>query len=194
MRDVKKLLLLGMLPLLAIAPALSQSGAAPKGKAGSNAPVDVGAERIEVQDRANRAILTGNVVATQGNMTMNSARLTVIYANTPHAPNAAAGSAPAAGSGTVIQRLEASGGVRLRTPTETARSEFAIYDVPRRLVTMIGAVNLDQGANHVQGGRLVLDLDTHRAVVDGGAAGSQSRGGRVTGHFIVPPRQGSPSN
>ena len=112
----------------------------------------------------------------------------MIYANHPAAPAPAAG---AAGGGTQIQRLEASGGVRLRTPTETARSEFAIYDVPRRLVTMIGGVNLDQGANHVQGGRLVLDLDTHRAVVDGGAAGSQSQGGRVTGHFTVPPRQGN---
>jgi len=195
MNGVNKLLLLAALPLLAIAPALSQSGgAAPKGKAGSNAPVDVGADRIEVQDRANRAILTGNVVATQGNLTMNSARLTVIYNNRPSTPAPAGGAAAPAASGTQIQRLEASGGVRLRTPTETARSEFAIYDVPRRLVTMIGAVNLDQGANHVQGGRLVLDLDTHRAVVDGGAAGSQSRGGRVTGHFTVPPREGSPGN
>ena len=188
MNLVKPYLVLALLPLLALAPALGQSGAQPKAKAGSNAPVDVGADRIEVQDRANRAILTGNVVATQGNLTMNSDRLTVIYANR------AGGSAPAAGSGPQIQRLEASGGVRLRTPTETAHSQFAIYDVPRRLVTMIGAVNLDQGANHVQGGRLVLDLDTHRAVVDGGAAGSQSRGGRVTGHFTVPPRQGSPGN
>jgi len=182
MSGMKPIFALALLPLLAIAPALSQSGSAPKAKGGSNAPVDVGADRIEVQDRSNRAILTGNVVAVQGNMTMNSARLTVLYANAP------GGTTPGA-TGTQIQRLEASGGVRLRTPTETARSQFAIYDVPRRLVTMIGAVNLDQGANHVQGGRLVLDLDTHRAVVDGGAAGSQSPGGRVTGHFTVPPRQ-----
>jgi len=178
MSGVKRFLPLALLPLLAVAPALSQSGTQAKG--GSNAPVDVAADRIEVQDRANRAILTGNVEARQGNMTMNSARLTVIYANSG-----------AGGAGTQIQRLEASGGVRLRTPTETARSQFAIYDVPRRLVTMIGSVNLDQGSNHVQGGRLVLDLDTHRAVVDGGAAGSQSQGGRVTGHFTVPPRQGN---
>jgi lipopolysaccharide export system protein LptA len=181
MSNMKVIVVLASLPLLAVAPALSQqAGSAPKAKGGSNAPVDVGADRIEVQDRSNRAILTGNVVAQQGNMTMNSARLTVLYAN-----------ANAGGSGTQIQRLEASGGVRLHTPTETARSQFAIYDVPRRLVTMIGGVNLDQGANHVQGGRLVLDLDTHRAVVDGGAAGSQSQGGRVTGHFTVPPRQGN---
>ena len=189
MSGVQRFPLLLVLPLLAVAPALGQSGAQPRAKTGSNAPVDVGADRIEVQDRANRAILTGNVVATQGNLTMNSARLTVLYANPPSGANAGAGTG--SGSGPQIQRLEASGGVRLHTPTETARSEFAIYDVPRRLVTMIGSVNLDQGANHVQGGRLVLDLDTHHAVVDGGAAGSQSRGGRVTGHFTVPPRQGN---
>ena len=180
MRQVKPHRLLVLLPLLAVVPALGQSsGSALKGH-NSNAPVDVGADRIEVQDRANRAMLTGNVVATQGNLTMNSARLTVLYA-----------SGGSGGGNTQIQRLEASGGVRLHTPTETARSQYAIYDVPRRLVTMIGSVNLDQGANHVQGGRLVLDLDTHRAVVDGGAGGSQSRGGRVTGHFTVPSRQGT---
>ena len=174
----KLFIALGVAALAGLAPALGQNASLKNHN--SDAPVDVAADRIEVQDRANRAILSGNVEARQGNMTMNSARLTVVYANSG-----------AGGSGTQIQRLEASGGVRLRTATETARSQFAIYDVPRRLVTMIGGVNLDQGANHVQGGRLVLDLDTHRAVVDGGAAGSQSQGGRVTGHFTVPPRQGN---
>jgi len=167
MSGMKRLLPLALLPLLAVAPALGQGASGLKGH-DSNAPVDVGADRIEVQDRANRAIFSGNVQARQGNMTLNSARLTVVYAN---------------GRDVQIQRLEASGGVTLRTPTETARSQYAIYDLGRGLVTMIGAVNLDQGSNHVQGGRLVLDLDTHRAVLDGG--------GRVTGRFTVPRRQGN---
>ena len=154
-----------LLPLLLGGPALGQGG----GLSGfnSNAPVDVAADRIEVQDRANRAIFSGNVQVHQGNMQMNAARLTVVYAG---------------GQSVQIQRLEASGGVVLRTPSETARSRFGIYDVPRRIVTMIGAVTLDQGANHVQGARLVLDLDSHRAVMDGGG------GGRVTGRFTVPRR------
>jgi lipopolysaccharide export system protein LptA len=101
-------------------------------------------------------------------MQMTAARLTVVYAG---------------GQSVQIQRLEASGGVVLRTPSETARSRFAIYDVPRRIVTMIGGVTLDQGANHVQGARLVLDLDSHRAVMDGGGGA-----GRVTGRFTVPRR------
>ena len=164
MSGVTRFLPLSLL-LLVVGPAVAQTN--------SNAPVDVGADRVEVQDRADRAILSGNVVATQGNMAMNSARLTVLYSNS-------GGSA-----GTEIRRLEASGGVTLRTPTETARSQFAIYDVPRRIITMIGGVQLNQGANRVQGGRLVLDLDTHRAVMDGGG------GGRVTGRFTVPARQGN---
>jgi len=157
---------LALLPLLAVAPALAQSS----GISGfnSNAPVDVAADRIEVQDRANRAIFSGNVQVHQGNMQMAAARLTVVYAG---------------GQSVQIQRLEASGGVTLRTPSETARSRFAIYDVPRRIVTMIGGVTLDQGSNHVQGARLVLDLDSHRAVMDGGGGP-----GRVTGRFTVPRR------
>jgi lipopolysaccharide export system protein LptA len=39
----------------------------------------------------------------------------------------------------------------------------------------------------VSGGRLVIDLDSGRAVVDGNAAGSGvgAAGGRVTGRFTV---------
>lgn len=166
---MKRAALLALLPLLGVAPALGQSGGI--GSFDSNAPVDVAADRIEVQDRANRAVFSGNVEVHQGNMRMTAARLIVVYAG---------------GRSVQIQRLEASGGVVLRTPSETARSSFAIYDVPRRIVTMIGGVTLDQGTNHVQGARLVLDLDSHRAVMDGGASA-----GRVTGRFTVPRRQGN---
>ena len=44
------------------------------------------------------------------------------------------------------------------------------------------------GANQVNGSRLVIDLDTGRAVIDGGAPGVGQNGGRVTGHFTVPQR------
>jgi len=174
MNGVKRLLLLALLPLLAVAPAAGQqAGSALKGH-DSNAPVDVAADRIEVQDRADRAIFSGNVVARQGDLQLAAARVTVAYANQ---------------GGIAIKRLEASGGVTLQTPSETARSRFAIYDLDRRLVTMIGGVTLTQGANRLQGGRLVLDLDSGRAVMDGG--GAQASGGRVTGRFTVPRRQGN---
>src|SRR6476646_5967103 len=45
----------------------------------SNAPVDVTAERIEVQDRADRAIFAGNVHVTQAELNLETPRLTVAY-------------------------------------------------------------------------------------------------------------------
>ena len=173
MSGMTRLRFLLLIPALAaVAPASGQQS----GRSGfnSNAPVDVEADRIEVQDRADRAIFSGNVIARQGNMTMNAARLTVAYTDT---------------SGVDVQRLEASGGVTLRTPSETARGNFAIYDVNRRIVTLTGGVHLTQGQNRVQGGRLVLDLNSHRAVMDGGGST-----GRVSGRFTVPQRQGESAN
>lgn len=162
--------------LIAVSPVSGQeAGSALKGH-NTDAPVDVAADRIEVQDRADRAIFSGNVDVRQGDLRLSSARLTVAYSNT---------------GGIEIRRLEASGGVTLRSPSETARSQFAIYDLDQRLVTMIGGVSLVRGASHVEGARLVLDLDTGRAVMDGGtpgAPGTGSNGGRVTGRFTVPRR------
>jgi lipopolysaccharide export system protein LptA len=156
--------------LIALAPAEGQQAARTGGSAfNSNAPWDVDADRIEVQDRADRAIFSGNVVARSGNTTINSARLTVFYTNN---------------SGVDVQRLVAQGGVTMHTPSETAQGSTAIYDVDRRLVTMTGGVHLTQGQNRVQGGRLVLDLNSHRAVMDGGGST-----GRVSGRFTVPQRQ-----
>lgn len=165
--------------LAAMAPAAAhaQAVSALKGH-DSNAPVDVEADRIEVQDRADRAIFTGNVRAKQTDLTMQSARLTVAYAGS------------AGTGGTQIQRLDAAGNVIVTSPTERATGNFAIYDLTRKLITMLGNVNLVRGDSNVRGGRLVIDLTTGRATVDGSAVGGPSgvtggRGGRVSGRFTV---------
>jgi lipopolysaccharide export system protein LptA len=140
----------------------------------SNAPVDVTAERIEVQDRADRAMFVGNVHVRQAELTLDTERLTVAYSS---------------GNGVQIRRLDAAGGVTVRSPSETAKGDFGIYDLDRKLITLIGNVRLDRGENRVIGQRLVIDLDSGRAVIDGGPAGVNQSGGRVTGHFTVPQRK-----
>lgn len=152
----------------------------------SNAPVDVQADRIEVQDRADRAVFSGNVHVNQAGLTLDSPRLTVAYSNNKGAPASGGGGTTSSVS---IERLDASGGVTVRSATETARGSFAIYDLNRRIITMLGAVTLTQGANVVRGGRLVIDLNSGRSVVDGSAVGGvTSGGGRVSGRFTVPQR------
>jgi lipopolysaccharide export system protein LptA len=161
----------------AAAQVTNQSVSALKGH-NSNAPVDVTAERIEVQDRADRAIFAGNVHVAQAEMTLDAPRLTVAYSGNQ------------GGSTNVqIHRLDAAGGVVVKSPSETARGDFGIYDLDRKLITLVGNVQLEREQSRVNGARLVIDLDSGRAVVDGGPPGVNQNGGRVTGHFIVPQHQ-----
>ncbi len=72
----------------------------------SDAPIDLTADRLEVQDRADRAMFSGNVKVRQDELTLDTARLTVAYSSS---------------GGVQIKRLDASGGVTVRSPSETAR-------------------------------------------------------------------------
>jgi lipopolysaccharide export system protein LptA len=145
----------------------------------TNAPVDVTSDRIEVQDRADRAVFSGNVHVVQADMTLDTDRLTVAY------------SGGQGQSGLQINRLDAAGGVVVHSPSETAKGDFGVYDLDRKLITLIGNVQLTRENNQVNGSRLVIDLNSGRAVVDGGPPGVNSSGGRVTGHFTVPQKQQS---
>ena len=138
-----------------------------------NAPVSVAADRVEVQDRADRALFVGNVVVNQGALTLSTARLRLAYSSN---------------AGLEIDRLDASGGVTVRSGGERAQSDFAVYDLDQRIITMIGNVELAQNGNMIQGSRLTIDLESGRAVMDGGPRGVEGEGGRVTGTFTVPQR------
>ena len=168
------------LVLAASSPALAQT------RHNADAPIDFAAQHIELQDKANRVLLSGNVRITQAEMTLTAARMTVSYTG------------QVVDGSPQVSRLDASGGVTVSRPEQTARSQYAVYDLNRRVITMVGGVTLRQGANNVSGGRLSIDLDTGRATIDGsgvggsrpGQPGVQTEAGRVTGRFSVPKRSG----
>ena len=162
------------LTLLGSGIALAQDGVSALKGHDSKAPIDLSADRAEAQDRADRAIFAGNVIVKQGELTLRTARLTVAYANQ---------------NGLDINRIDASGGVTVVSPSETAKGDFAVYDLNEGLITMVGNVRLERGGSYINGGRLTIDLDTGRAVMDGGLRGVNQSGGRVTGRFTVPQRQ-----
>ena len=168
-----------LMTLAATAPAAAQT------RHDSNAPIDFSSDHFELQDRANRVVLSGSVRITQAGMTLTAARTTVTYTGeiTNGSPQ--------------VSRLDASGGVTVTRPDQSARANYAVYDLNRRVITMIGGVTLRQGSNNISGGRLSINLDTGRATIDGsgvsgggtgGATGVQNSGGRVTGRFSVPKR------
>ncbi|MCU0947652.1 MAG: OstA family protein [Porphyrobacter sp.] len=141
----------------------------------SRAPVSYAADRIELQDREKRIILTGNVAVEQADLALQAARMLVNYDD----------------AGTLrIDRITASGGVNIARGNERASGDTAIYDFNRRVITMAGNVRLRRGSDTLNGGRLVIDLQTGLSSVDGAPSGSAAGGtsgrGRVTGSFAVP--------
>lgn len=155
----------------------------------SAAPIDFAANAIELQDRANRAVLSGGVNIKQANLNLTASRVTVAYTG------------EVVGGSPQVSRLDASGGVTVTRPDQSAKAQFGVYDLNRRVITMLGGVSLTQGGNTVTGGRLSINLDTGRAVIDGSAVGGGGansgttdngvtrQSGRVTGRFTVPERR-----
>jgi lipopolysaccharide export system protein LptA len=128
----------------------------------TNAPVDYAADRIELQDRQDRVVLSGNVDIKQAALRLRASRTVVEFTN--------AGSLQ-------IQRITASGGVTVTRNDEVARGDVGIYDFNRRIITMVGNASLKRGAGDtLHGNRFVVDLNS----------GVSSAEGRVTGTFSVP--------
>ena len=98
----------------------------------SDAPVNYAADRIELQDKQQRVVLSGNVDISQGDLRLRAGRTTVAYTD--------AGALK-------IQRLDATGGVVVTRGNETARGEVAIYDFNRRIITLAGGVSLLRGSD-----------------------------------------------
>lgn len=144
----------------------------------SRAPVTYDAAKFVLDDKANRVIFSGGVIVNQADLRLQSERMLVNFTD--------AGKLE-------IQRITATGGVTITRGDERASGDNAIYDFNRRIITMASNVRLRRGGDTLNGGRLVIDLDSGVSTIDGAASGGSaavpgapSSRGRVTGSFSVP--------
>lgn len=135
-------------------------------------PLDISAERLEMQQRQGRAIFSGAVQVTQGKLVLRSDTITVFYdlSDTDSDPT--------------ISRLDAQGKFELMSESETLLGDWGIYDVDRQLVTVGGNVIFRQGTSELTGSRLEFDLVSGLAKLDG--EDTRDADGRVRGSFTVP--------
>ena len=144
-----------------------------------DAPISIEADMLDIFDEKKIAIFKGNVVAIQGDTTLNTANLTIHYAG------------GGAGTAQSITRLEAVGGVRVSQLDQRATGDTAFVDMEREVITLSGNVVLTQGENVLRGTKLTIDMRSGaaRLAAAGGAGSSGStRPQRVQGLFI-PNRQ-----
>jgi lipopolysaccharide export system protein LptA len=146
------------------------------------------AGHVELLDKSQKAIFTGNVRAKQGEMTITASAATVTYT----------GNVLTSGKKLELKRVVANGHVLIKRPNETATGNWAIYNLDIRSIILIGDVTLQRPTGFVSGGRLTINLDTNLAVMNSSAVNAPAlnqlgktepaSSGRITGTFTVPPR------
>lgn len=148
-------------------------------------PIQIEAASLEVRDKEKNAVFVGNVVVTQGDTVMKCKELRVFYdqddpktsAKAPKGKMKAA--QPGPGGRQSIRRLEARGGVIVTTKDQTATGDTGIFEMKTNTVTLTGKpVVITQGPNILRGERLVVDLTTSFARVEGRVTGIFSTGGK----------------
>ncbi len=140
--------------------------------------IDISADRLEVRTKENKAIFEGGVDAVQGDLTLKADRVVVLYET--KRPLGSGDSAP------TISRIDATGGVHLSSPSEKVDSQWGVYDLESRLITLGGSVVLHRGEVTVEGDRLLVDLKTGVTKLETADTGSGETGGtgRVKGRFV----------
>jgi len=135
-------------------------------------PIQVQADRLEVDNDAGVLRLEGNVVARQEDTTLNSDIVLIYYKNgekpkdggtaparpQPAAPPAApSNQAPGGGN---VERLIAMGRVQITQGNRKATGERAEYDQTKNTITLTGDPVVTQGDNVLRGSVIVVNTTT----------------------------------
>lgn len=154
-----------------------------------DAPIEIEADRLDVEQGKQTATFIGNVVAVQGTVILRADRLKVTYADKQSAAQSGGGQG-AGGGGNRITEIRARGDVHVTSEgDQSADGEWAIYEVASRQITMGDKVVLRQAGNVVRGTKLRIDLNSGQSRIDGGVAAStpeKGSNGRVRGLFLAP--------
>jgi lipopolysaccharide export system protein LptA len=145
--------------------AMAQEAKNPFGsfKHDSTQPIEIVSDSLAIDQAARKATFAGKVEAGQGEMRLTADKIVVSYAGEGGGGNDS--SAPGTGK---IDRLRAEGDVFLSNGAETAKGDWADYDVAAGKVTMGGDVVLTQGENAISGQSLTIDLNAGTGEISGG--------------------------
>ncbi|WP_041544886.1 MULTISPECIES: LptA/OstA family protein [Chelativorans] len=133
----------------------------------SDEPIQIDGARVEVDQTQNLATLTGDVQVVQGPTLLKTARLKIFYAEGSGLPTSGAAN---------IKRLEADGGVYVKSETQVATGDQGTFDMGTEVLVLSGKeVVLTEGENVIVGCKLTVQMKTGQATLesckDGGSGG-----------------------
>lgn len=131
----------------------------------SKDPVEVNSETLEVYEQGKErvTVFSGGVTVRRGKTTLKAATITLY-------------SALETTSADAFTRIEAAGKIWVNSGDQTVTGSNAVVDMKSKTITVSGGVVLTQGTNILTGTRLVVNLATGRARVEGATRGVFSPG------------------
>ncbi|MBL4891905.1 MAG: LPS ABC transporter substrate-binding protein LptA [Rhizobiaceae bacterium] len=132
-------------------PASAQNfGGAFEGMQDNKQPIQIEADRLEVEDKKGTAYFKGNVNVVQGSTILKAGSLRVYYFSGKN------GTSP----NSKIKKIEAGGGVAVRSKDQNATADSAVFNIQAETVVMKGHVVISQGPNIATGCVLRVDMKT----------------------------------
>ena len=151
---------------------------AAKGRAGgilpgasAKDPLNIDAGKLDYFDKEQKLVYSGSVIVTNGPSTLKATRLTIQLSGK--------GEASGPTSNDRVKHIDADGPVTLVSKDQIGTGDHGSYDKAENKVYLTGNVTLSQGDNVTKGDRLVYDVTTGVAAVQGGGG----QGGRVKSIF-----------
>lgn len=155
--------------LCAAASAQAQTQSSISGlRIGGDAPIQIESDKLEVLDKDNIAIFTGNVSVVQGATQMKSGRMKVHYAKD--------GGSAATGTSS-IEKIEVDEKVYIQSDKQVATGDRGTFDMKTEVMVLTGKeVVLSEGPNVLVGCKLTVQMKSGQAQVDGCTKGTTGSG------------------
>jgi lipopolysaccharide export system protein LptA len=124
-------------------------------------------------------VFTGNVVAVQGDSTMNCTLMTVFYEQNRDGAGGSIVPTSQGSSDSSIKKIDCKGPVTIVSKTQVATGNEATFDRQANKIYLTGNAALSDGPNVTRGERVVYDLNSGVANVE-----AKQGGGRVRALFV----------
>lgn len=137
-------------------------------------PVRIDSDSLELDYKSSNVTYRGHVQVTQGDITLNSDRLSITYdpsavRRSDKSVEATAKKATPGGDADKIKEIIAEGNVRIRQGTRLAEGRRAVFDQGKQTVVLSDGAVLHDGPNQVAGERVIVYLQEERSVVESGS-------------------------
>lgn len=158
------------LVLMMSLPAHGQSaGGAFEGIGNNNDPIQIEADKLDIIDDQNTALLTGNVSVVQGTTLMQARQIKVFYERSGEQDQTKSG----------IRRIEASGKVAVRSGENKVSADNAVINMINETVLITGNVIISQTGNVLSACKVTVNLKTNVSNVTPCDTAAGNTGGRV---------------